>query len=136
MKIEVDKDFILRAYNEACPVCKSLIERELPQLFTVNIREIQFNHKKEITIETSYKFSIGDLIIVVDGSYNVDFKGIKRNGMDPLFKNHKAVIVDFTNEVFVDDCIGGRVSVNLLIEMDDANKTRLYCAPICVNKIA
>lgn len=41
------------------------------------------------------KFKFGDIVIVKDGSNNIDkTTGIKRSGADPLFKNYKAVVVE------------------------------------------
>ncbi len=63
-----------------------------------------------------------DLVRVWDGSHNRDAsKGIRRNGIDKLFKNHTATVIETQLPTNLD----------LLLEFDDKKKTRVFVKSSC-----
>jgi hypothetical protein len=60
-----------------------------------------------VKAECEFKVSMGDLVRVRDGSGNLDFdNGAKRYGIDPLFKENPALVME-TNLSFITEPFAG-----------------------------
>lgn len=62
---------------------------------------------ERVRVEREFNISMGDLVRVRDGSGNLDFdNGVKRSGIDPLFKENPALVME-TNLSFITEPLIG-----------------------------
>jgi len=62
---------------------------------------------ERVRVEREFNVSMGDLVRVRDGSGNLDFdNGMKRPGIDPLFKENVALVME-TNLSFITEPFAG-----------------------------
>ncbi len=136
---KVDKEFILEAYKAACNTWKEKLRKQFPEVFKTKVRKTDLvifqewkngvdNGKKE------FHFAVGDIVVVRDGSHNIDIHDKHRHGIDPLFQNTAKVIATNTGKVFDSiPFLGYKVTVNLLLQFPTGEL--VYCSPVCVHII-
>ncbi len=135
----VDKAFILEAYKAACNEWKNKLRKQFPEVFKVKKRNalkfLYIEWEKGIRrVEKHYEFAIGDMVKVNDGSYNEDFHGKNRHGIDHLFEKYaKVIAVNSGKTMFSKPMIHNnnlKVTLNLLLQFPSGEL--VYCAPNCV----
>lgn len=134
-KYTVSKEFILEAYEAASPEWKTNIEKAFPEIFHKGDKVIFTSHPKddfpnEGIQEKIFYFSIGDRVLITDGSYHTHPNGIKVKGLG--MKQPKGIIVyNRCDRMF--ESYHSNVSLNLVIQLEDG--TIIFSAPNCVQKI-
>lgn len=89
-----------------------------------------------IRVEESVEFDFqrGQRVRVVDGSYNFDAQtGMERVGIDPLFKDYTATVIEIECQRFVEGVLDLIVQTDLRLLFEDG--TEIYCASNCVRHI-
>jgi len=95
--------------------------------------EFQFPEVHKIEESKTYDLQRAQRVNVFDSSYNFDAtSGLKRNGIDDLFKSQEATILEVGCKRYVSGVLDWIVQCDLLLLFEDG--TEIYCASNCVRK--